>query len=118
MIFPKKPESRIMLMTTFILKPLKRYAVLNSGKVFLISVGLLAILGYVVLFWLMSFLGNLLTANWDSLAASAIQLAKNISIFPTLGTLIVGAIILFSLINLLQSFWQLFQAFWDSLEVD
>jgi fructose-specific phosphotransferase system IIC component len=118
MVSSKKSDSRIILMITFFLKPLKRYLVIHSEKVFLISLGLLAILGYVVLFWLMGFIWNSLTKNWDSLVTTTIQLAKNLSIFPTLATLVVGIAILFFLINLIRSFWQLFQAFWDSLEVD
>jgi hypothetical protein len=112
MVSSKKPDSRIILMITFFLKPLKRYLAIHSEKLFLISFGLLAILGYVVLFWLMGFIWNSLTKNWDSLVT------RNISIFPTLVTLVIGIAILFFLINLLRSAWELFQAFWDSLEVD
>lgn len=118
MVFPKKSNSPIMLITTFVFKPLKRYAIIHSEQVFLISLGLLATLGYVMLFWLLGFIWKALTVNWNSLATTAIQLAKDIFSLPTLVPFVVGTVMLFFLINLIRSSWQLFQAFWDSLEVD
>ena len=107
-----------MLITTFVLKPIKRYAFFHSEQLFLISFGLLATLGYGVLFWLITCLWNARSANWHNLANTAIQLAKDLLTLPTLAPLVVGMLILFFLINLIRSGWQLFQAFWDSLEVD
>lgn len=107
MIFLKKSEY----------SPPKRYAVIHSEKIFLISFGLVVSLGYLFLAWLVGFLGNLLTANWTHVNA-AIQLAEKSTTFPALGTVVFVTILIFCLIYLFQGIGKLFQAFWESLEID
>lgn len=117
MVYSKKSNSRIVLMATCTSEPPKRYSIFRSEKVFLVALGLLTILSAVVFFGLLIGAINQLPVLWSGMLSTISNLEQSLSV-PAFVAIIGSIVALFFLIKLIQLGMQLFQAFWDSLDVD
>lgn len=117
MVFSKKSNSRIVLMDTRLSEPPQRNSIFLSEKVFLVAFSLLTILSAVVIIGLLFGAINQLPVLWSGLVSAIVNLEQSLAV-PALPTIVGGIIAMFFLIKLVQLGMQLFQAFWNSLEVD
>lgn len=114
----KESDSRIVLTATSIEKEPQRHFGIWSEKFFIVTCGLLVVIGYVVSIRLLVSFVNLVPKLWGSVTTTVFQLEQSISVMPALMAIGVSGSLLFFSMKLVQMISRLFQAFWDSLEVD
>lgn len=118
MIFSKEFNSAIFLTVTSIKKAPKRNTDNRLEKFFIVTCCLLVALGSVASKWLLVLLMTGVAAFWSNVATPVLQLAQNADIIRVLVAIALSVIIPFFLIKLVQMTELLFQAFWDSLQVN
>jgi len=114
----KESDSNVALTATSIEKEPQRHLGIWSEKFFIVTCGLLVAIGYVVSIWLLVSFVNLVPELWNRVTTTVFQLEPSISVMPALMAIGVSGTLLFFSMKLVQMISRLFQAFWDSLEVD
>lgn len=114
----KESDSNFALTATSIEKEPQRHLGIWSEKFFIVTCGLLVAIGYVVSIRLLVSFVNLVPELWNRVTTTVFQLEPSISVMPALMAIGVSGTLLFFSMKLVQMISRLFQAFWDSLEVD